>query len=79
MRQGMPVTIRTCQKISCKLPVGSYRSMGIHESQSLFFEMQLGRSPAFLSLLRPLITRHLANGDDHPAFSQETSRKFTAR
>ncbi|MGL6072326.1 MAG: carboxypeptidase M32, partial [Craterilacuibacter sp.] len=31
-----------------QLPVGQARSMGIHESQSLAFEMQLGRSPAFL-------------------------------
>ena len=44
------------------LPVGNYRSMGIHESQSLFFEMQLGRSQPFLSLLQPLIIKHLCNG-----------------
>ena len=30
------------------LPVGNARSMGIHESQSLFFEMQMGRGRAFL-------------------------------
>lgn len=30
------------------LPSGSARSMGIHESQSLFFEMQLGRGKPFL-------------------------------
>ena len=41
------------------LPIGQARSMGIHESQSLFFEMQLGRSPDFLSLLQPLIKKHL--------------------
>jgi carboxypeptidase Taq len=29
------------------LPVGRARSMGIHESQSLPFEMQLARNPAF--------------------------------
>ncbi|XLM21605.1 carboxypeptidase M32, partial [Chromobacterium piscinae] len=29
-------------------PVGRARSMGIHESQSLSFEMQLGRSRGFL-------------------------------
>jgi carboxypeptidase Taq len=37
------------------LPVGQARSMGIHESQSLFFEMQMGRSPAFLKSIHPLI------------------------
>jgi carboxypeptidase Taq len=37
-------------------PVGHARSMGIHESQSLSFEMQLGRSRAFAQLLAPLLT-----------------------
>lgn len=44
--QGLPSDL-------AHLPVGQARSMGIHESQSLFFEMQLGRSKAFLSLLAP--------------------------
>ncbi|CAN5916095.1 carboxypeptidase M32 [soil metagenome] len=48
-----------------QLPLGQARSMGIHESQSLSFEMQLGRSRPFLSLIAPLIRKHL--GDD-PAF-----------
>ncbi|WP_211829560.1 carboxypeptidase M32 [Kistimonas asteriae] len=46
------------------LPVSESRSMGVHESQSLFFEMQLGRSPAFLSLIAPWIVESLALGDD---------------
>jgi carboxypeptidase Taq len=41
------------------LPLGMARSMGIHESQSLSFEMQLGRSPEFLSVIAPLIQKHL--------------------
>jgi len=41
------------------LPVGQARSMGIHESQSLSFEMQLARSPAFLKLIAPLVQQHL--------------------
>ncbi|QSX36424.1 carboxypeptidase M32 [Shewanella sedimentimangrovi] len=40
-------------------PGGLARSMGLHESQSLFFEMQLAGSEAFLGLLSPLINRHL--------------------
>ena len=48
------------------LPVGQARSMGIHESQSLSFEMQLGRSPAFLQLIAPLVQKHLGN---QPAFA----------
>ncbi|MDK2597969.1 carboxypeptidase M32 [Pseudoalteromonas obscura] len=34
-----------------KLPVGKARSMAIHESQSLFYEMQIARSPEFIALL----------------------------
>lgn len=41
------------------LPVGQARSMGIHESQSLSFEMQLGRNPQFLALIAPLVQKHL--------------------
>ncbi|MBA4707816.1 carboxypeptidase M32 [Aquitalea aquatica] len=48
------------------LPVGRARSMGIHESQSLSFEMQLGRSPAFLSLIAPLVGQYLG---EQPALS----------
>jgi len=50
------------------LPVGRARSMGIHESQSLSFEMQLGRHPAFLSLIAPLIGQHLG---EQAAFSPD--------
>lgn len=41
------------------LPIGQARSMGIHESQSLSFEMQLGGHPGFAGLLAPLAARHL--------------------
>ena len=41
------------------LPVGRARSMGIHESQSLSFEMQLARSSAFVRLMAPLVQKHL--------------------
>ena len=37
-------------------PMSEGRSMAIHESQSLSFEMQLGRSRAFLGVLAPLLT-----------------------
>jgi carboxypeptidase Taq len=36
-------------------PLGLARSMGIHESQSLAFEMQLGGHPAFARRLSPLL------------------------
>jgi len=40
-------------------PAGHARSMGIHESQSLFMEMQLGRGPGFLSQIQSKISAHL--------------------
>ena len=46
--QGLPVE-------TLMLPVGQARSMGIHESQSLFFEMQLARHSAFIGKLAPRI------------------------
>jgi carboxypeptidase Taq len=49
-------------------PVGLARSMGIHESQSLSFEMQIGCNPAFLKLIAPLIRKHLG---DQPAFDAD--------
>ena len=45
------------------LPVGHARSMGIHESQSLFFEMQIGRSKEFLESIRPLLIETFGNRD----------------
>ncbi|AAQ58967.1 carboxypeptidase M32 [Chromobacterium violaceum] len=57
------------------LPVGRARSMGIHESQSLSFEMQLGRSQGFLQLLAPMLRRHFG---DQPAFEAgNLARLFT--
>jgi len=56
--QGLPKALHG-------LPVGEARSMGIHESQSLFFEMQLGRSTEFIQLLAPLAAKHFP--DNNPA------------
>jgi carboxypeptidase Taq len=57
-------------------PVGVARSMGIHESQSLSFEMQLGRSKPFLSLIAPLVREHLG---DQPAFAADNLGKLYTR
>jgi carboxypeptidase Taq len=46
-------------------PVSRARSMALHESQSLSFEMQLACSPAFVGLLAPLLREHFGN---QPAF-----------
>ena len=42
-------------------PVGASMGMGVHESQSLFFEMQLGRSRPFIHGIAPLFKQHLGN------------------
>ncbi|KJG19139.1 carboxypeptidase M32 [Photobacterium angustum] len=51
------------------LPVGQARSMGIHESQSLFFEMQLSRNIDFARKLAPLAQK---------TFNRETDSALTA-
>lgn len=38
-------------------PVGSSTGMAIHESQSLFFEMQIGRSREFLAFMAPKLKK----------------------
>ena len=43
-------------------PLGKARGMAIHESQSLFVEMQLARSPEFWEFALPLVHLHL--GED---------------
>ncbi|MRI33766.1 carboxypeptidase M32 [Endozoicomonas sp. OPT23] len=42
-------------------PVATARSMGVHESQSLLFEMQIGRHPNFLELIQPVIHKHFGH------------------
>lgn len=48
-------------------PVGKARGMGVHESQSLFVEMQIGRSRAFVEWAAPLYRE--AFGGDGQAWS----------
>jgi len=57
-------------------PVADGRSMAIHESQSLSFEMQLGRSRAFVSLLVPLVREAFG---DQPAFAEENLYRLFTR
>ena len=45
--------------------IGHARSYGIHESQSLSFEMQLARSREFAGLLAPMLSEHFGS---QPAF-----------
>ncbi|HEV6963878.1 carboxypeptidase M32 [Roseateles sp.] len=57
-------------------PIARARSMGIHESQSLSFEMQLGSHPAFAGLLAPLLARHFG---PQPAFEPGNLNKLLTR
>ena len=57
-------------------PVGVARSYGIHESQSLSFEMQLARGRPFTGLLEPLLREHLGN---QPAFQPDNLHRLLTR
>ncbi|MEP7301227.1 MAG: carboxypeptidase M32 [Caldimonas sp.] len=57
-------------------PVARARSMAIHESQSLSFEMQLGRSPAFIGLVAPLLVKHFGA---QPAFETAPLQRLLTR
>jgi carboxypeptidase Taq len=57
-------------------PIARARSMGIHESQSLSFEMQLGSHPAFAGLLSPLLIKHFGG---QPAFEPGNLHKLLTR
>ena len=66
--QGLP-------KAFAGLPVGEARSMGIHESQSLFFEMQIGRSKPFISHLSRL-SADAFNTHNDPVFAEDNLYKI---
>ncbi|MBH9578969.1 carboxypeptidase M32 [Inhella proteolytica] len=58
------------------LPIANARSMGLHESQSLSFEMQLGSHPGFAQQLSPLLMKHLGA---QPAWEPENLHKLLTR
>lgn len=57
-------------------PVSLARSMALHESQSLAFEMQLGRHPAFVRRLAPLLADAFG---DQPAFAPDNLVRLVTR
>ncbi|MFT4270877.1 MAG: carboxypeptidase M32 [Pantoea sp.] len=57
-------------------PVALARSTAMHESQSLFMEMQLGRSREFLQHIQPQV---IALMGDQPALSSENFIRLTQR
>jgi carboxypeptidase Taq len=57
-------------------PVSEARSMAIHESQSLSFEMQIGRHPGFVGWLAPWIAEAFG---PQPAFDTENLQRLVTR
>jgi carboxypeptidase Taq len=57
-------------------PVAEARSMALHESQSLSFEMQLGGHPGFAALLAPLLRQAFG---DQPAFEPANLHRLITR
>ncbi len=58
-------------------PVGHAMGMAVHESQSLFMEKQVARSPAFIRHLAPLMRQHLAPEAD--AMDERWSAPYLCR
>lgn len=54
-------------------PIGQARGLGMHESQSLTFDMQVGRHPRFLEWLAPQLAE--AFGREGDAWSAENLRR----
>ena len=63
-QQGLPKEWRS-------QPVGRACGQMLHESQSLFMEMQVARSQSFLSFARPVMIRAFGIGESDPAWSLE--------
>ncbi len=57
-------------------PVAEARSMALHESQSLSFEMQLGSHPGFVRQLAPLVSQAFG---DQPAFAANNLHRLMTR
>ena len=57
-------------------PLARARSMALHESQSLAFEMQLGRHPGFVADLAPLLN---AAFGPQPAFAPQNLHRLMTR
>jgi carboxypeptidase Taq len=57
-------------------PLAEARSMALHESQSLSFEMQIGGHPGFAALLAPLLREAFG---DQPAFEPGNLHRLITR
>jgi len=57
-------------------PLSESRSMAIHESQSLSFEMQLGSHRGFVGLIAPMVAEAFG---DHPAYAPDNLHRLITR
>ena len=57
-------------------PMAQARSMALHESQSLSFEMQLGSHPGFVARLAPLVVQAFG---EQPAFTPQNLHRLITR
>jgi len=57
-------------------PVTRARSAGVHESQSLMMEMQIGRSTTFLEFITPTVRQTFDARPDDPAWSSQNIRRL---
>jgi carboxypeptidase Taq len=57
-------------------PVANARSMALHESQSLSFEMQLGSHPGFVAQLAPMVAQAFGGG---PAYTAQNLHRLITR
>lgn len=60
-------------------PVGESGGMALHESQSLFMEMQVCRGPAFLDFAAPLIREALGRSAEDKAWCAENLHRAATR
>lgn len=70
--QGLPIDWR-------RQPVGRSGGMALHESQSLFMEMQVCRSFEFLQFAAPIVRESLGCDDHDPAWTAENLHRAATR
>jgi len=60
-------------------PAGAPRGMAVHESQSLFMEMQVARSAPFLEFAAPIMCRHFGAAADAPGWGADNLYRLGTR
>lgn len=60
-------------------PIRAARGMGLHESQSLFVEMQVARSPEFLAFAAPIMRRRFGITEGTPGWDVSNLHRLYTR